>query len=61
MCAKSEINGAKIVSVVIMFVGGNVNLVGFSEMFALLGNVIQWVDKWGCGVIQWAKGDRYEL
>lgn len=41
-----------------MFVGGNVNLVGFSEMFALLENVIQWVDKCGCGVIQLEKRGR---
>ena len=37
--AKSEINGAKIVSVVIMFVSKDVNLVGFREMFALLGKM----------------------
>ena len=54
-CAKSGINGAKIVSVVIMFVGGNVNLVGFREMFALLGNVLQQLDKWCCGLLQLEK------
>lgn len=51
--AKSEINGAKIVNVVIMFVGENVNLVGFSEMFALLENVLQLLDKCVGGVLQW--------
>ena len=35
------------------FVGENVNLVGFREMFALLGNVLQALDKCGGGVLQW--------
>lgn len=54
-CAKSGINGAKIVSVVIMFVGENVNLVGFREMIALLGNVLQLLDRCECGVLQLEK------
>ena len=38
-----------------MFVGGNVNLVGFREMIALLENVLQVLDKWGGGVLQLEK------
>ena len=41
-----------------LFIGENVNLVGFREMFALLENVLQLLDKWGGGVLQWWRKEK---